>query len=139
MGKTAFAIKIVDSVDEEAAVQIYREAGWWRDEYNPSFINDAVAGSFKFAAAFHGDRLIGIGRLISDGVSDAYIQDVAVLRGFRGRGVGSEIIRRLVAEARASGIDWIALIGEPGTEGFYQRLGFKAMSGYHPMQLDEDG
>ena len=31
------------------------------------------------------------------------------------------------------GIQWIGLIGEPGTGPFYERLGFRPLEGYVPM------
>ena len=71
-----------------------------------------------------------MGRVLSDGVSDAYIQDVVVHPDFRGQGIGGEIVRFLVRELEKNGIDWIALVGEPGTEKFYARLGFEEKKGF---------
>ena len=73
---------------------------------------------------------MGMGRALSDGCSDAYIQDVVVDPGFRGRGIGGKIVMFLVGELRARGVDWIALVGEPGTEAFYRSLGFAAPEGF---------
>jgi spermidine synthase len=80
--------------------------------------------------------MIGMGRAISDGISDAYIQDVVVLKSWRKKGIGGEIIKEIVKRLKESEIDWIALIGEPGTEKFYSGLGFKKMQSYIPMKLD---
>ena len=74
--------------------------------------------------------MIAMGRVLSDGVSDAYIQDVAVLPDFRGRGIGGKIVTFLVEELEKRGVDWIALVGEPGTENFYKRLGFEKKAGF---------
>ena len=67
-----------------------------------------------------------MGRALSDNVSDAYIQDIAVSPAFRKHGIGGEIVRTIIAELRRRGVDWIALVGEPGTERFYRELGFEA-------------
>jgi ribosomal protein S18 acetylase RimI-like enzyme len=67
-----------------------------------------------------------MGRVISDGASDGYIQDVVVLPEFRGRGIGREIIRRLTDRCVAAGLTWIGLVAEPGTQKFYETLGFQA-------------
>jgi ribosomal protein S18 acetylase RimI-like enzyme len=77
-----------------------------------------------------------MGRILSDGVSDAYIQDLVVLPEYRGRGIGKELVQRLVAHCRKANLTWIALVAEPGTEGFYQSLGFTSMIGYVPMRLE---
>src|SRR5262249_5254830 len=51
---------------------------------------------------------------------------LAVRPDHQGRGLGQEIIRRLVA--RAAGPKKIILYANPGTEGFYRRLGFLPMN-----------
>lgn len=68
--------------------------------------------------------------MISDGVSDAYLQDIAVHPDWRRQGVGGRIVRFLTDELRRRGIDWIGLVGVPGTERFYPEQGFEAVPGY---------
>jgi GNAT superfamily N-acetyltransferase len=128
--------EVVTEAPTEAIVALYRAAGWWRDGRDePEQIAALVRGSFRFVVAREGDgRVVGMGRAIADGVSDAYIQDVVVLPERRGHGVGAQIIRRLVDECECSGVLWIALIAEPGTTAFYTRLGFQALEGYVPMR-----
>lgn len=126
-------IKLIDHLSGKellCAAGLYRLADWVSDGEDCSFINRAVAGSFLAAAAFEGENLVGMGRVLSDGVSDAYIQDVVVHPDFRGKGIGGKIVMFLVSELEARGVDWIALVGEPGTENFYSRLGFEAPKGF---------
>ena len=126
-------IKLIRSLSEKElryAAELYRLADWVSDGEDCSFINRAVAGSFLAAAAFEGENLVGMGRVLSDGVSDAYIQDVVVHPEFRGKGIGGKIVMFLVSELEARGVDWIALVGEPGTENFYSRLGFEEKKGF---------
>jgi len=132
-------IKLVQNVNREEFKALYRDAGWWFDEYDgdTSFIEGIVGGSFLFAAAFSPDgKMIGMGRVLSDGCSDAYIQDVVVLKDFRGKGTGGQIITFLISELKERGIDWIGLIGEPGTENFYTRIGFRKLEKHIPMKLE---
>jgi ribosomal protein S18 acetylase RimI-like enzyme len=58
---------------------------------------------------------------------------VVVLPEFRGRGIGREIIRRLTDRCVAAGLSWIGLVAEPGTQNFYQSLGFQPLTGFQPM------
>ncbi len=139
MDEEAVEIKIIGAVDRAAVETLYRQAGWWHENDatadDNAWIDALVRGSFCFAGAFAAGEMIGMGRAISDGVSDAYIQDVTVLRAFRGRGIGAEIIRRLCRELRYRRIGWIGLVAEPGTQAFYRRLGFADMEGHAPMLL----
>ena len=114
-----------------SAARLYRIAGWVDEGDDCGFLAAALKNSCAVCAAFDDDgSLIGMGRALGDGVSDAYVQDVVVDPGFRRRGVGGTIVRTLVAELRERGVDWIGLVGEPGTESFYRSLGFHAPEGF---------
>ena len=92
-----------------------------------------VTGSHLFIIATTGDEIIGMGRAISDSVSDAYIQDVAVEYEFRGRRIGSTLVEKLSEALRRDGIEWIGLIAEKGSSPFYETLGFAPMQDAVPM------
>jgi len=125
----------VTSVPTEAIVDLYRAGGWWQEESSwRAAIPAMVRGSFCFCVArATGGRVVGMGRVISDGASDGYIQDVVVLPEFRRRGIGRELIRRLTERCLAAGLTWVGLIAEPGTQALYERLGYQALAGYQPM------
>ena len=78
-----------------------------------------------------------MGRALSDLASDAYIQDVVVLKPYRGKGIGKKIIQVLIKRLREKGVDWIGLIAEPGTAPFYEKLGFKPMAGHVPLKYED--
>lgn len=132
--KNSLHLEVVTSVRPEAVVDLYRDAGWWEEGWSEDVIPAMVANSFRFAALFDGSELAGMGRALSDGVSDAYIQDVVVRTDYRGQGWGKKIVSRLVKELRAAGIDWIALVSAPGTQAFYEKLGFSVMPKFVPMK-----
>jgi ribosomal protein S18 acetylase RimI-like enzyme len=125
----------VTSAPTETIVDLYRAGGWWHEEHAwRAAIPQMIRGSFCFLLAREsGGRIVGMGRVISDGASDGYIQDVVVLPEFRGRGIGREIIRRLTDRCVAAGLTWIGLVAEPDTQKFYEALGFQSLTGFQPM------
>lgn len=128
-------IRLVDAWDAGQIADVYRAAGWWRETYDVAGIGPLIRGSFAFAVAVDRatGRPVGMGRVISDGVSDGYIQDLAVLPAHRGRGIGGRIVRALVEKCTAAGIQWLGLVAEPGSEEFHRGNGFRAMPGHVPM------
>lgn len=123
-------IALVDDI-----VSLYRAGGWWDSESKPEIIPEMVKGSFIFLGALDiNGRLVGMGRVISDGVSDAYIQDVVVLEKHRGQGIGRLIISTLISLCMEKGLLWIGLVAEPNTETFYEQLGFKPLPGHMPLR-----
>lgn len=115
-------------------IDLYGKAGWWSDSNDDvDLARRIVSGSFLFAVAVLKAQVIGMGRVISDGVSDAYIQDVTVDPVFRGLTIGSRLVQMLVEKLESSGIGWIGLIAEQNSHPFYTPLGFRVMSNSLPM------
>jgi predicted N-acetyltransferase YhbS len=79
-------------------------------------------------------RLVGAGRVLSDGIDCAYLCDVAVMPGHQGTGLGQQIVERLLK--CSAGHKKIILYAVPGKEGFYRRFGFRRMC--TAMALFED-
>jgi len=128
-------VMIVRSWDEEEIAALYKAGWWWKEEYNTEDLPQLILGSFAFAVATEGKtgRAVGMGRVIADGVSDGYIQDLVILPEFRQSGVGKRIVTALVDRCLQSGITWIGLIAEPETEKFYCQLGFQSMERHIPL------
>ena len=64
--------------------------------YDKAAIPRLLDGSFLvIIAKDEENNAVGMGRLISDGASDAYIQDVVVFPEYRGHGIGSRIVSAL--------------------------------------------
>jgi len=62
--------------------------------------------------------------VLSDGVLHALIVDVIVMPEMRGHGIGTEIMRRLVARCQEAGVLQVQLFSARGKRDFYERLGF---------------
>ena len=134
MNKRSIEIQMVTSWPIQDIVELYQAGGWWKKTYDASQVPALIKGSFAFAVAVKDDKAVGMGRILSDGISDAYIQDVVVLPRFQHQGIGKRIIETLTQHCFSRGIHWIALIAEPGSKEFYQRLGFQVMTKYVPLR-----
>ena len=132
-------IRLTRTAPVKDLISLYRDAGWWEDAYDasPGFLEKIPKDSALFAGAFLNKKMIGMGRALSDLSSDAYIQDIAVLKSYQGRGIGKMIVQALITELKARGVDWIGLIAEPGTKRFYEKLGFARMENHIPLKLED--
>lgn len=126
---------IVKEADPQQIKELFVEGGWWNDENDKIefFVDSLIKSTFLFAVAKFEGRIVGMGRVLSEGMSDAYIQDVVVLKDFRKQGIGGGIIRLLLKELLARKISWIGLISVPGAENFYKEIGFEIMQDYTPF------
>jgi predicted GNAT family N-acyltransferase len=74
------------------------------------------------ALAFEGNEAVGTGRLLPDG----HIGRMAVMKPWRGRGVGAALLRRLIDAARERGDREVLLSAQVHALGFYRAQGFAA-------------
>lgn len=113
----------LDSVDWSELSEMYRLAPLGNKA--PAWLETAFSNSmFRFFAR-ENDMLVAAGRAVADGVDCSYICDIAVRPSHQGRGLGREVIERLVAASR--GHRKIILYAVPGKEEFYSRFGFRRM------------
>ena len=87
---------------------------------SPDALQRSFANSQHVAIAWDGDRVVGMARLLSDGVCNAYLLDVWTASSHRRQGIGSSMVRFL--EDRVPG-QHIGLQTDDA-ESFYGSLGF---------------
>jgi ribosomal protein S18 acetylase RimI-like enzyme len=69
------------------------------------------------------DNVVGFINAISDGILSAYIPLLEVLPEYKGRGIGSELVRRMLK--KLDGLYMIDLLCDKELEPFYQKLGMQ--------------
>lgn len=112
-----------DSMDWDELSTLYRIAPL--GEKKPEDLRVSFGNSRYVCFAYDGERLVGAGRALADGVDCSYICDVAVHPQYQGQGLGKDIILRL--RELSAGHRKIILYANPGKEGFYAALGFRRM------------
>lgn len=107
----------------------------WADDRTEEGIAGMLRASLLTMSVWQGDDLIGFCRAFGDGVYRAVIDDVVVDQAYRGRGIGLEMMRRLVD--RLADVEEVSLGCEERMEGFYEKLGFERAS-WTLMTLPEE-
>jgi ribosomal protein S18 acetylase RimI-like enzyme len=101
----------------------------WPDPPSPATHLRLLAGSA--AAVLARDdatgNVVGFITAISDGVSCAYIPHLEVLPAYQGQGIGSELVRHMLARLRH--LYMIDLICDTDVQPFYERLGMRPFTG----------
>jgi len=106
-------------------MDIYREAGWMAYLQDDAKLRRAFEHSLCILGAFEGDVLVAFVRCVGDGEHVLLIQDLIVREAYRRRGVGAELMRRILD--RYSGVRMRALLTDAQDERanrFYRAIGF---------------
>ncbi len=111
-------------------IEIYSNVGWNNYTNNPKMLEASYKNSLKVISAWENDRLIGIIRVIGDGYSIIYIQDLLVLNEYQHNGIGSLLLDK-IAKIYDNVYQKILLTeDQPNTIGFYEKCGFKKSNEY---------
>jgi ribosomal protein S18 acetylase RimI-like enzyme len=117
------------SVDVDGSLEgidwVQAKADLAADEFDNGRTAEALRRSFEqsqhVAFARDGDRVVGMARLLSDGVCNAYLLDVWTASAYRRRGIASAMIRHLLEQVPGQ---HVGLQTDNGQD-FYASLDFK--------------
>jgi GNAT superfamily N-acetyltransferase len=107
--------------------ELFQTTGW-NEKYqlSPENLVQALRSSWYVVSAYNEGRLVGFGRLVSDGVLHAMIYELIVLPVYQGQGIGGKILELLVEKCREAGVRDIQLFCARGKREFYEKRGFIA-------------
>ncbi len=116
--------KYTKDFNERAIKELYEDAGWiayTRDL--PTLIN-AIKSSLMVVSAWDDDKLAGLIRVVGDGLTIIYIQDIIVLSSYKRNGIGSRLLKCVFD--KYSNVRQNVLITDDTdeTRGFYEANGF---------------
>lgn len=124
----------VELPEREETLALYEAVGWSAYLEDPEALHRAIAGSARVVSARQDGELVGLARVISDGASIAYLQDVLVAPRMHRRGLGRRLVEA-VLEPYADLRQQVLLTGDdPGQRAFYEALGMTEVHD-HPAGL----
>ena len=128
------AIQYSDRRDlpRDGIIALYRANGWSSAE-KPGLLHKALVASHSLFSAWDGDKLVGLGNAISDGCLVVYYPHLIVLPKYQGRGIGTELMRRLMA--RYAGFHQHMLVADGRAIDFYRKCGFERAGKTEPMWI----
>ena len=122
------SVYYTNDIPPRAAFYALFQTTGWNDEYHltAADLERALQASWYMVCAYDGDNLIGFGRMMSDGVLHAMIYEMIVAPACQGQGIGTQILKRLVAHCQEQGVRDIQLFCARGKRPFYEKNGFVA-------------
>ncbi|MDK0862781.1 GNAT family N-acetyltransferase [Clostridium perfringens] len=117
--------------DIKSISSLYESAGWFDYTEDLEKLEEAFKNSLKIISAWHEEKLIGLIRVVGDGLTIIYIQDIVVLPEYQGNGIGRGLIYSVLDEYKD--VKQRILISEDKDSSieFYKNIGFKSIDTYN--------
>ena len=121
-------IKEYSNYKEDEILRLYNEVGWIAYTEKPEVLEQGYKNSLLVLAAYEKDELLGIIRVVGDGHTIVFVQDILVFPNHQRKGIGTALLKAVLD--RYPEVRQIELVTDntPKTVAFYKSLGFKEFS-----------
>ncbi|MGX7072963.1 GNAT family N-acetyltransferase [Falseniella ignava] len=111
-------------------LHLYQAVGWTNYTHQPQMLEQALSRSLATYLVRDGEAIVGLVRLVGDGFSSVFVQDLIVLPAYQRQGIGSRLMKQVLADYKD--VYQVQLVTEQTekTLGFYRSLGFETLSTY---------
>ena len=123
-------IRKQEIVKLEDVLHLYQAVGWTNYTNQPQMLEQALSHSLVIYLALDGDAVVGLVRLVGDGFSSVFVQDLIVLPSYQRQGIGSALMKQALENFKEA--YQVQLVTEQTEKnlGFYRSLGFEILSTY---------
>lgn len=120
-----FSIKEYIEYKKEEIMSLYESVGWRNYTTNATMLENAYKNSLTIFGAFKGEKLIGVIRVVGDGYSIVYIQDIIVLPEYQHQGIGTALLKCILELYQNVYQKTLLTDDTEKTIQFYKSVGFK--------------
>ena len=123
-------IRKQEIVKLEDVLHLYQAVGWTNYTNQPQMLEQALSHSLVIYLALDGNAVVGLIRLVGDGFSSVFVQDLIVLPSYQRQGIGRSLMKEALEDYKDA--YQVQLVTEQTEKnvGFYRSLGFEALSIY---------
>ncbi len=111
-------------------IALYNDVGWSNYTNNTDMLQKAYDNSLLIITAWCNEKLLGAIRIVGDGFSIIYVQDIVVLRAYQHLGIGSKLITEAMNKYKDVYQKVLLTDNEPNTKAFYEKMGFVTCDKY---------
>ena len=123
-------IKKQEIVKLDDVLHLYQAVGWTNYTNQPQMLEQALSHSLAIYLARDGEKIVGLVRLVGDGFSSVFVQDLIVLPSYQRQGIGSTLMRQALSDYKDTYQVQLATEQTEKNLGFYRSLGFEALSSF---------
>ena len=118
------------SVSIDDVLPLYQAVGWTNYTNQPQMLEQALSHSLATYLARDGEKIVGLVRLVGDGFSSVFVQDLIVLPSYQRQGIGSALMKQALADYKDVYQVQLATEQTEKNLGFYRSLGFETLSSF---------
>ena len=124
-------IRKQEIVKLEDVLHLYQAVGWTNYTNQSQMLEQALSHSLVMYLALDGDVVVGLIRLVGDGFSSVFVQDLIVLPSYQRQGIGRTLVKEALGDYKDAYQVQLVTDQTERTLGFYHSMGFEILSTYN--------
>lgn len=124
------SVRRQEIVKLEDVLHLYDAVGWTNYTDQPQMLEKSLSHSLAIYVARDGDEIVGLVRIVGDGFSSVFVQDLIVLPSYQRQGIGSDLMKEALGDYKDAYQVQLVTDQTEKTLGFYRSLGFETLSTY---------
>lgn len=114
------------NINVEQLEKLYNDVEWFAYTNDLPLLQQALSQSLDVLSAWDTDELVGLVRIIGDGLTIIYVQDILVLNTYQNQGIATELMKQILT--KYSHVRQKVLLTEeaPDVRHFYEKNGFQS-------------
>lgn len=113
-------------IDRKQLDHLYNDVGWYAYTQDVEMLQKAFNESLEVLSAWNGEDLIGLIRVVGDGLTIIYIQDILVLNAYQNQGIATQLMQRVLEQYKNVRQKVLLTEEAPDVRHFYEKNGFQS-------------
>lgn len=113
-------------IDKEQVMKLYNDVGWYAYTKDSNTLNNALRASLDVISAWDGEELVGLIRVVGDGLTILYIQDILVLNAYQNQGIATKLMEQVLQKYEHVRQKVLLTEEAPDVRHFYEKNDFES-------------
>lgn len=114
------------NIDIKHLEKLYNDVQWYAYTNDLDVLQQAVAQSLDVISAWDKEELVGLVRVVGDGLTIIYIQDILVMNAYQNQGIATQLMKQILQKYRIVRQKVLLTEEAPNVRHFYEKNGFQS-------------
>ena len=110
----------------EQLERLYNDVEWYAYTKDLEVLQNAIEQSLEVKSAWNGEELVGLIRIVGDGLTIIYIQDILVLKAYQNQGIATQLMQQVLKKYKNVRQKILLTEEAPDVRHFYEKSGFQS-------------
>lgn len=111
------------NIEVDKLIELYNSVGWKAYTNDVNVMENIIPNSLWNLACYDEEKLVGLIRVIGDGVYITYVQDIIVNPDYQRQGIGKSLILQAFTKFKNTRQFVLITDNEEKTKAFYESIG----------------